>query len=312
MTNPTTHSFSFLRDTFRLPAVCLVLSCLSLCLLASGCKPAPSGEEAKPQVTVSIEPLRFFTEQIAGNYFEVSSMVTKGNSPETYEPTPQQIIDLENSLLYIGIGGLGFEANRLGSLKAAAPDTRFVDVEKELTDNRLPAHAGGICSHHGTSDPHVWTSPRNMRIIAAAICNALSQTDSTHADDFRARLDSVLIEIDETDRYIHQRTEHLSRRSFLIYHPTLTYFAKDYGLKQIAIEEDGKAPTAKQMSALVKTSRSERPNVIFVQKEFDRSNAELVARETGTRIVEINPLSYDWHQEMRAIADALSDTTSAN
>lgn len=312
MPNPITHYFSLLRGIFRLPAVCLVFSGLSLCLLASGCKPAPADEGTRLQITVSIEPLRFFTQQIAGDHYEVRSLVTKGNSPETYEPTPQQIIDLENSLLYIGIGGLGFEVNWLGRLKATASDTRFIDVEKELAGNMRHVHTDGTCSHHGKSDPHVWTSPRNMRIIAAAICNALCQTDSTHADEFRARLDSVLVEIDETDRYIHQRTEHLSRRSFLIYHPALTYFAEDYGLKQIAIEEDGKAPTAKQMSVLVKTSRNERPNVIFVQKEFDRSNAELVARETGTRIVEINPLSYDWHQEMRAIADALGDTTSAN
>ncbi len=91
----------------------------------------------------------------------------------------------------------------------------------------------------------------------------------------------------------------------MIYHPALSYFARDYGLHQISIEAGGKEPSPSQLKELMQTCKKEGVRVIFVQEEFDKSNAELIAKETGTKIVRINPLSYDWKGEMIRIAQAL-------
>lgn len=94
--------------------------------------------------------------------------------------------------------------------------------------------------------------------------------------------------------------------AFMIYHPALSYFARDYGLHQIPIEAGGKEPSPAHLKALIDTCNSENVHVIFVQPEFDRRNAELIAQQTGTRVVDINPLSYDWETEMLNIAQALN------
>ena len=94
-------------------------------------------------------------------------------------------------------------------------------------------------------------------------------------------------------------------RTFMIYHPALSYFARDYGLKQISIEEGGKEPSPAHLKKLIEESKKDSVKVIFVQQEFDLKNAKLIAKETGIRIVPINPLSYHWQEEMEQIAKAL-------
>ena len=96
-------------------------------------------------------------------------------------------------------------------------------------------------------------------------------------------------------------------QSFMIYHPALSYFARDYGLQQISIEEGGKEPSPAHLKDLVDLCRQEDVRIIFIQPEFDRRNAEIIARETGTGIVPINPLSYNWEAEMLTVAQALTD-----
>ena len=93
--------------------------------------------------------------------------------------------------------------------------------------------------------------------------------------------------------------------TFLIYHPALSYFARDYGLKQVSIEEGGKEPSPAQLKVLIETCRKEKAHVILVQQEFDQRNARLIADELGMNVVSINPLSYDWAEEMVRVAEAL-------
>lgn len=92
----------------------------------------------------------------------------------------------------------------------------------------------------------------------------------------------------------------------MIYHPSLTYFAEEFGLEQLPIEADGKEPSPKQLKELIKTARNENVKVIFVQREFDIKQAETIAKEIGITPVEIAPLSYDWGQEMIHIAKSLA------
>ena len=84
----------------------------------------------------------------------------------------------------------------------------------------------------------------------------------------------------------------------MIYHPALSYFARDYGLHQISIEEGGKEPSPAHLKALIDLCQAEDVRVIFVQPEFDKRNAETIAQQTGTKVIPINPLSYDWEEEM--------------
>lgn len=258
----------------------------------------------KPILTVTLEPLRYFTEAIAGNNYEVVSMVPKGSSPESYDPTPQQLVNLSKSQAYFRIGYIGFEQTWMKKLEANCPDMKVYDTSKGIDLIRDKGHWHGDHFHEGGVEPHVWNSTQNALIIADNIYQALCELDSTHQEDYQKRLDVLKQTIRQTEANVRTLVENADS-TFLIYHPALSYFARDYGLKQVSIEEGGKEPSPAQLKALIETCRNENVHTIFVQQEFDQRNAQLIANELGVNIVSINPLSYDWVKEMIRIAEAL-------
>ena len=258
----------------------------------------------KPILTVTLEPLRYFTEAIAGDNYEVVSMVPKGSSPESYDPTPQQLVNLSKSQAYFRIGYIGFEQVWMKKLEANSPDMKVYDTSKGIDLIRDKGHWHGDHFHEGGVEPHVWNSTQNALIIADNIYQALCELDSTHQEDYQNRLDVLKQTIRQTDANVRTVLEKADS-TFLIYHPALSYFARDYGLKQVSIEEGGKEPSPAQLKTLIETCRNENVHTIFVQQEFDQRNAQLIANELGVNIVSINPLSYDWVKEMIRIAEAL-------
>ncbi|MDY4554679.1 MAG: zinc ABC transporter substrate-binding protein [Prevotella sp.] len=241
------------------------------------------------KITVSIEPLRYLTEQIVGDRFEVVTMVPKGSSPETYEPTARQMADLSESILYIKVGELGFERTWMPRLTSNAPHITVVNSSE------------GITSHIG-DDPHSWMSARNAIIMAHNIYEAVKRIDVKDSVFFRQRLDSLCSVIHATDKYIRQTTAQAQCKSFIIYHPALTYFASDYGLEQLALEEHGREPSAAELEQIISTARAKGVKTMFVQREFANRNVDIITNTIGARKVEINPLGYDWNKEMRRIA----------
>ena len=268
----------------------------------------------KPVITVTIEPLRYFTEAIAGDEFTVVSMVPKGSSPETYDPTPQQLVDLAQSKAYFRIGYIGFEQTWTEKLTDNAPHLQFFDmsenVELILDDTHAHHHKDGHVheghTHAGGVEPHIWNSTINAQIIAGNILNALCAIDKANENAYMERYNALIRRIEHTDSLICQMLSSPNAdRAFMIYHPALSYFARDYNLHQIPIEAGGKEPSPTHLKNLINSCKKEKVRVIFVQPEFDRRNADLIAQQTGTRVVAINPLSYDWEEEMMNTAQAL-------
>ena len=231
-------------------------------------------------------------------------MVPKGSSPESYDPTPQQLVSLSKSQAYFRIGHIGFEQAWMKKLEANCPDMKVYDTSKGIDLIRDKGHWHGDYFHKGGVEPHIWNSTQNALIIADNIYQALCELDSTHQADYKNRLDSLKQSIQQTDAETRKLLENADS-TFLIYHPALSYFARDYGLKQISIEEGGKEPSPAQLKKLIETCRNENVHTIFVQQEFDQRNAQLIAHELGIDIVPINPLSYDWTDEMLRTAKAL-------
>jgi len=266
-------------------------------------------EQNKRILTVTIEPQRYFTEKIAGDKFSVVSMVPKGSSPESYDPIPSQLVSLDKSEAYLRIGYIGFELTWFERLKENAPHMLVFDTSAGINlilDSHHHHHSDNEGSNHSLKgiDPHIWNSPINAQIIANNTCKALCSLDKTNEIYYIQRCNKLKQEIknlDDTLKVILKNAD----KSFMIYHPALSYFARDYGLHQICIEEEGKEPSPAHLKELIQTCKKEGVRVIFVQQEFDKNNAELIAKETGTKIVSINPLSYDWKGEMIHIAQAL-------
>lgn len=281
--------------------ISLILT-LFVCLTA--CRTHRSTTD-EPTLTVTLEPLRYFTEAIAGDKFNVVSMVPKGSSPETYDPTPQQLVALDNSVAYLRIGYIGFEQAWMDKLTTNSPHLTVFDTSKGVDLIHEEGHRHGDHYHAGGVEPHIWNSTKNAGVIARNVCDALCRLDEANAPYYRQRLDSLQTVIAHTDAEIRSLLPQ-AHATFLIYHPALSYFARDYGLRQISIEEGGKEPSPAHLQRLIETCRRDSACVIFVQQEFDTRNARLIADELGLTITPINPLSYDWQEEMINVAKALS------
>ena len=284
---------------------------LLIIVLLASCNMGKSGksqDNEKPGIAVTIEPQRYFTEAIAGDKFDVISIVPKGSSPETYDPTPQQLVSLGDSKAYLRIGYIGFEQVWMDRLIDNTPHIQIFDTSKDIDLILGEAHDHGDHQHAGGVEPHIWNSTNNALIIARNTYKALCQLDKENEAYYLNRYDSLCQRIMHTDSIIRKTLQQPgTAQSFMIYHPALSYFARDYGLQQISIEEGGKEPSPAHLKDLVDLCRQEDVRIIFIQPEFDRRNAEIIARETGTGIVPINPLSYNWEAEMLAVAQALTD-----
>ena len=258
-----------------------------------------SAEDTR-SIIVSIEPLRYFTEQIAGDRFVVKSMVPKGSNPETYEPTARQMIDLSKSDMYIKVGQIGFERAWMKKLEKNAPHTIVIDSSQGIEM---------ATTMHGHPDPHTWMSTQNAVIIARNIYRALAAVDtkergiSVTSSVMQFEYDNYCINI--LDTHIREQITRDKSTAFLVYHPSLTYFARDYRLRQIPIEEEGREPSVSQLMATIKVAKDNQVKCLFLQKEFANRNTRIVARETGATVITINPLSYNWEDEMLLTAKRL-------
>ncbi len=268
-----------------------ILAALLLTIAMTGCYRRQNRQERI--ITVTIEPLRFFTEQIAKEKFRVQTMVTAGNSPETYEPTAKQMIDVSESTLYIKVGNLGFENSWLQRISENAKSMKIVDTSKGISK---------LASDKGYDDPHTWMSTKNARIIARNIYEALCLTSAEDSTYFKANYKTLLQQIDDVDTAIKKDLKGKTGKCFLVYHPILTYFASEYGLRQIALEHEGHEPSANQMKATLYKAKVMDAKTFFTQKEFANNGVETVAKSLGITMAEINPLGHDWPNNMKEIS----------
>jgi len=272
-------------------------------------KQKPAREEAKPVITVSIPPQKFFVEQIAGDYFRVNILLPPGASPADFEPTPRQVQDLSGSEFYFFIGHLGFEKTWVRKFSDAAPGVSFVSCSQGIDllrgdEDHLPEENESHNHRHGT-DPHIWTSPENVKTIAKTICSALSEKHPDGKEKFEKNRDAFLHTLNQLDNQIRLNLADVSRSVFLIYHPALGYYARDYHLEQFSIEFEGKSPETAQMKTLIDRARKESISTIFIQTQFETDKAKSIAREINAHVVPVNPLAENWLDEMYSLTDKM-------
>ena len=287
-----------------------IVSLIAVLLVALSCNNAQKNNARV--LTVTIEPQRFFLEKIVGDKFIVNTLVPPGSSPETYEPTPAAMIALGNSQAYFKVGFLGYENAWSESLAQNNPGLKQVDCSvgiETIFDEH--AHCNHEHPHHhheheGGADPHIWSSAKNAPQFVQNMLEGVIAIDAANADYYRSNFQELLQLISQTDSAATQLLAQLPSRSFIIYHPSLSYFAEDYNLRQYPIEFEGKTPSPKQMKELVDLAKAENIQVVFIQEEFDKKNAEVIAAEIGTKAYVINPLSYDWDKELLRTAAILA------
>ncbi len=280
-----------------------------LILFLTSCLQQRDAESGKPVLTVSILPQKYFIEALLGQKVEVNVMVPPGASPASYEPSVSQLSLLDRSALYMQIGHLGFELGWMDKIRSVNPEMEVVNLSEgiELIYGAEEDHNHGHDHGHEGADPHIWMSARNAGIMARNMAKALTVAFPDDEEQIAVRLSALLSSLDSLDKEIGDILAGSEGRSFMIYHPALSYFARDYGLKQLSLEIEGKTPSPSHMKKLTDLGREHHISSILIQKEFDHKNAEVLASELGAGLITVDPLEEDWASQILYIATKLKE-----
>ena len=252
---------------------------------------------AKLNVIVSIQPEVEFVKKIGGDRVDIDLMVEAGNSPHTYEPKVYQMKKLSRADLYFAIG-VEFEKSWLDRFKNQNRKLKIFDLSKDI--NRT--------FNNRELDPHIWTTPLNVKIIAKNIYKALSTLDKNGTTYYKQNLDNYLKELDRLDSKIRDILKDIPKESsFMVFHPAWGYFARDYGLKELAVEINGKEPKPRELIRVINEAKRAKVKAIFTQPEFSDKSAKIIADTLKIRVIKASPLAKNLADNLLNLARAIAN-----
>lgn len=286
-------------------------------LAGFGVLPLGATTDLPLDVAVTIPPQADLVEQVGGDRVRVEITVPPGQDPHTFSPSPRQVMALGRAKLYFCIG-LPIEERLLPKLTGSRRTMTVVDTVEGAERRSFAAHEGQACdghhhhdhghdcqAHAGRLDPHVWLAPRLLSHQAEQVCEALCRADPAGAEAYRANLSKLQARLEEVEAEIAEKLKPYRGRAFYVFHPAFGYFADACGLRQVAVELEGKTPSPRQLRTLISQARAEEVKVIFVQPQFDQRSAEAVATAIGGVVVAIDPLERDVVDNLLEIAGHL-------
>lgn len=299
-----------------------------------------SNKDKKITIAVSIIPQETFVKAVAGDLVDVVTMIPPGYSPHNYQPTPKQMMKLSDSSIYFGIGVPTEKANITPKLKDFNPNIELIhldeivakeyssrylnndkhkhaeDEHKESTTEKdqdshsstedKEAHDEENHDHTGV-DPHIWLSPKRVKVMIETIKDKLVEIDPDNSSTYKNNADKYLKQLDEVDNNIKTSLSSLKNRSFIIYHPAFGYFADDYGLTMMTIEENGKEATAKKIQNIIDYAKKNNIRMVFYQEEFDDGQAKTIAKEINGSTFKVAPLAPDYINNLNKIANTFKE-----
>ena len=280
----------------RITISTLVYALVLLCACTSNTKQHPT-------LTVSIEPQRYLLEQIAGEKWQVNTMLADGANPETFDPPMSALKSATTSAAYFKIGTIAFEdvlVNKIGN------DMTIVNTSNGIS----LLHGTHDCGNHShqhvdDTDPHVWSSVRNAKIIARNMCDALTKLDAENASTYRKNYNQLISKLDSLDKNISEILSDKKGETFITWHPSLSYFARDYSLNQLAIGSESKEMSIDAFRAKIDEITSLGAKVMLLQPEMDNNRTAEIAHQTEVKTITINLLSYNWPEEMMNVAKSI-------
>ncbi|MCM1503991.1 MAG: zinc ABC transporter substrate-binding protein [Muribaculum sp.] len=272
-----------------------------ICFVSCSTRPVTD----KPTITVSIRPQKYFLEKIVGDKWDVKCLLGNSADPESFDPGMTHLINLENSKAYFRIGNIPFESAIINKVKNNNPGLLLYDNSEGIS------LITGTHSQGGSEiDPHTWTSIKNAKKIASNMYDAVAELDPTNKRYYGANLKKFLHELDSLDTCVDSLLRPMRGSAFVVWHPSLSYFARDYGLHQICLSPEGKEASVNMIKKSVEQAKKENAKILFYQKDVDSRQAVSINEQLGANLVEIQPLSYEWYTEMSNIANAIANQTN--
>ena len=295
----------------------IILLISAVVILLTGCSPEKENTSEILSVFVSIEPQKYFIDRIGGEKINTEVMVKAGQNPATYEPTPIQISKLGKADVFFIIG-VPFEKAFLKKIHSNLPNLNIIDTSVGIEKRKISDHnheEGSETINHSESeqmDPHIWMSPVLVQKQAATILKALIKLNPENSNYFTLNYNKFVSELIEVNLELIDILSDFKGNTMFVYHPSFGYFADLYGLKQLAIEEAGKEPSPRILENIIKEIISEKVKIIFVQPEFQSSSIRVITDATGAAVMSVNPLSYDYLENLRYMANTLGQRPGSN
>lgn len=261
-------------------------------------------------VFASIMPQAYFLERIGGQFVNVEVLVGEGQSPHTYEPSPQQMAKLSSAKAYFAIG-VPFEKNVISKIKKINRKLTIIETQKGISYRYLENHHHKANKSHDIRhdnripDPHIWMDPKLVKVQAQNIHDALCKLDPEHTNDYSKNLQTFLTDLRRVDQRIAHVLAPFKDNSIYVFHPAFGYFTDSYGLHQVSIEIEGKEPSAKQLTNTIDKAKKGGVHIIFVQPQFSKKSAKTIAMTIGGVVVPIDPLSKDYLSNLEKIASEI-------
>lgn len=295
---------------FIVVSFCLIIV---FTILMVGCKEQDNKTKSDEGivVAVSIVPLEGFVNKIAGDFVDVVTMIPPGFSPENYQPTIQQMTKLSDSKVYFSIGVQADETSIVPKLKTYNKNIELVPLDKEVSkvykDRFFDEEDNEEHHEHTGRDPHIWMSPKRSIVMINKIKEELIKIDSKNKLIYEKNANNFIKELEDIDEEIKDTLKNKEKQTFIIFHPSMGYFADDYNLNMLAIEESGKNATVKRLQNVIDIAREKDIKVILYQEEFDSSQAETIAKEINGRTIEIAPLDISYIESLKSILRAFKE-----
>ena len=286
------------------------------------------------KVSVPIGPIGDFVKQVGGERVDINIILPPGASESNYQPSPKEMNALAESQIYFSIGMGSEVSNILPNMAALNQNLKVIHLD-EVVDQVYPAmyfedyednhthndhddeddhdHENEEVhedeedhdhSHEGR-DPHMWMSPKRVVVMIEAIKNELITMDSDNAHIFEENATAYIQELKVLDVEIQDFISTVNNKKFIIMHPSLGYFADDYDLEMVAIEEDGKATTARRLGEIIEFAKANDIKVVLYQQEFDSQQAKTLADEIQGSTMVFEPLSKDYLSSLKSLVDVL-------
>lgn len=276
--------------------------CAACLMFAAGCSAktnqANGSTSGKPVVAVSIVPEATFAKAVCGDLAEIVTVVPPGSSPETYEPTPKAMAEFSTAQIYFAIG-VPVETD---SVLQKVPNTMKVVKLQEKVAQTYPERK----FESGERDPHIWLSPKRAKVMVQTIADEMGTLDSAHKSVYEANAQKYEKQLDSLDTELKNTLLGVQKKTFIVFHPAFGYFADEYGLKMVALEQEGKESTAQHMQELVDLAKKDGAKAIFYQAETDSKQAKAFAEEIGGKTIELAPLAADYENNLKKMAATIS------
>lgn len=273
--------------------------------------------QAKVNTIVSIVPQKSFVEAIGGDLVNVSVMVLPGSSPHSYEPKPSQMKELNSAEIYFAMG-VEFENVWLNKFKNQNKNLKIIDTTKGIEKIDMLEHHHHDEEHkdhhhdhddedEDGKDPHIWTSLENIKQIAKNIVDALIEADQVNQAKYQANYEIFIQKVISVDKEIRDILQNTPKNSkFMVFHPAFGYFAKEYGLVQIAVEVEGKEPKPSSLAKLMDEAKEQNIRAIFTQPEFSDKSANIIAKELKIDVIKVSPLNPKWDENLINLAKSIA------